>query len=440
MPKMSGLKRGGRAALVACSVLCLGAPAGALAGPAPFLLAPLTKLRLSVVQFMPSVGDYKRWDALGGDLEVSPDGTVMVPALGAVPAGGMGADALAASIATRLQAKLGLVDRPDATIQIVEYPPIFLAGNVAAPGQYAFRPGMTVLQALAIGGGEYRAADHGNPTDTIKLQGDLQGVAVDIVRSTARIARLEAQLSGAKDIVFPASLDPADPAVADIIKQERTIFAAQQNELVRQTSALNDLGTLYRAEIDALDQKSHSIDDEVAQAQQQLDGVKQLVAKGVVVLSRQSDLERALAGLRSDRLDNVIATMSARQGLSESTRNLAKLEDDRQSEVSVQLQAEQANLNHLQLTQTTTMRLLRQATDFASADAATALAMKSGLVYTIVRQQDGQTVDIAASESTPLLPGDLLKVDIDVSGLAQGPHLGGPRAADLASAGGQASP
>jgi polysaccharide export outer membrane protein len=394
--------------------MLLGLSSTAFADTGAGPLAPLTKLRLTVVQFAASTGDFKRWDALSGDLQVSPDGTVVVPVLGTLPAANTSADALAAEIAARLQAKLGLVDRPDATLQIVEYPPIFVTGAVAVPGQYAFRPGMTVLQAMAMGGGQYRADSHAAPNDTIRLQSDLQGGANAILRTTARLARLAAQLGGAKDITFPSAMNVNDPVVAGIMAQEKVIFAAQQNELARQSAALTDLGTLYQAEISALDEKGKAIDDEIGQAQQQLTGVRGLVAKGVVVLSRQTDLERSLAGLRADRLDNIIATMSARQGLSESTRNLAKVEDDNRSSLSVQLQNEQANLEQLQLTQTTNLRLLRQATSFAAADADSKREQAGGLVYSIVREVGGKPSTIVAAESTVLQPGDLVKVAVSM--------------------------
>lgn|SRR6185437_6772266 len=417
----------GRGSIV-WSLALLGLSGTALADTPAYHLAPLTKLRLTVVQFVPSTGDFKRWDALGGDLQVSPDGTIVVPILGTLPAANASADELAAEIAAKLQEKLGLVDRPDATLQVVEYPPIFVAGAVATPGQYAFRPGMTVLQAVAIGGGQYRGDSHAAPNDTIKLQSDLQGAANDIVRTTARLARLTAQLAGAKTITFPSALNASDPTVAAIMAQEKAIFAAQQNELSRQTAALTDLGSLFKAEIDALDEKGKAIDDEIAQAQQQLDGVRALVAKGVVVLSRQTDLERSLSGLRADRLDNVIATMSARQGLSESTRNLAKVEDDSRSALSVQLQGEQARLEQLDLTQTTNLRLLRQATSFAATDADSKREQAGGLVYTIVREQAGTVATLPASEATALQPGDLVKVAVSMGPTAQSGN------ADLASA------
>src|SRR5690606_24705212 len=187
---------------------------------APMALPPQPRLRRTVVQFVASTGDYKRWDALGGDLEVGPDGAVTVPTLGAVDASGLSAEQLGAEIGRRLQAKLGLLDTPDASVQVLDYPPVYIVGNVATPGQYAFRPGMTVVHALALAGGEPRAQSAGGLSETIRLQSDLNGLAADILRSTARLARLKSEFAGDKQIAFPPDLAAADSTAAEIIEQE----------------------------------------------------------------------------------------------------------------------------------------------------------------------------------------------------------------------------
>jgi polysaccharide export outer membrane protein len=38
-------------------------------------------------------------------------------------------------------------------VQVLAYRPIFVLGEVAKPGQYAYQPGMTMLTAVAVAGG-----------------------------------------------------------------------------------------------------------------------------------------------------------------------------------------------------------------------------------------------------------------------------------------------
>ncbi|RZJ83622.1 MAG: exopolysaccharide biosynthesis protein, partial [Massilia sp.] len=272
-----------RGAVLAALLGSVSLATGAVAEPLP--LAPLTKLRLTVVQFVASTGDYKRWDALGGDLDVGPDGTLTVPTLGPIGVAGMSPDQLGAEIASRLQAKLGLLDAPDATVQILAYPPVYVVGGVSNPGQYVFQPGMTVAQAMALAGGEVRAEAGSSLSETIKLEADLDGYDRDILRTTARIARLKSEFARAAAIAFPADLNTSDPSTAEIIAQERQIFEAHTNELARQQAGLTQLAELYTAEIDALQQKATALDLQTVQAEKQVENVKSLVSAGSATVS-----------------------------------------------------------------------------------------------------------------------------------------------------------
>lgn len=413
MSRLQQLRIGSHRALLWGSLLA-SVSFASMAAAAPMPLSPLTKLRLTVVQFVASTGDYKRWDALGGDLEVAPDGTVAVPTLGVIDVRGLSVDQLESEIAGRLQAKLGLIDAPDASVQVLDYPPVYIVGSVSAPGQYPFRPGMIVVQALAIAGGELRIENGAGLSETIKLEAELDGFGSDSLRLTARLARLKSEFARSKEISFPPQLKSTDPTIAEIMEQERRIFLAHANEYERQQAGLTQLAELYNAEIEVLDQKERAIDDQIAQAQKQVQAITELVSAGSATTSRLTEVERILADLRSQKLDNMLATMTARQNLNRSQRDLAKLQDEQQSDVASQLQQEQAALEKLLLNQTATMRMLRQSIDF---DENTILARtaRTSLNYLIVRQQDGQPVSLDATEATQLLPGDLVRVTMQMT-------------------------
>lgn len=388
-------------------------------------LVPMTRLRLSVVQFVPTSGEYRRWDALGGEFDVAVDGTITVPALGTIKVGDLTTDQLATEIATRLQTKLGLLDMPDASIQVLQYPPIYVVGSVSTPGQFEYRPQMTVVQALALAGGVLRADAKAGLSDTIKLETDLQGFGSDIVRATARLARLDAEYNLAKEIVFPVVLDPADPVTAGIIDQERRIFDAHGNEILRQQTGLQQLAELYNAEIEALGQKLAAIDQQIAAAQKQITVIRTLVTSGSATVSRLTDAERVLSDLQSERLDNVIETMRGRENLNQSQRDLAKLQDEQQSETANQLQESQAGLEKLGQLQLATRRILYQ-----SMDQLNVLPIQVSLDYQILRQAGDTQVSIFATETSVLQPGDLVKVQMVTQPVGDQPTA----AADLASA------
>ncbi len=94
---------------------------------------------------------------LSGMFNVDDSGMIDLPLLGPVPASGRTAAQLAADIAAGLRAK-NLILSASVAVEISKCRPFYILGEVNAPGQYPYRPGMTVLTAISIAGGfTYRA-------------------------------------------------------------------------------------------------------------------------------------------------------------------------------------------------------------------------------------------------------------------------------------------
>ncbi len=75
-----------------------------------------------------------------------------MPLLGLIQAAGSSTGQLAAVIAQALQ-KNGLILQPSVAVEVTAYRPFYILGEVSRPGQYPFRPDMTVLTAISIAGG-----------------------------------------------------------------------------------------------------------------------------------------------------------------------------------------------------------------------------------------------------------------------------------------------
>jgi polysaccharide export outer membrane protein len=89
---------------------------------------------------------------LSGHFRISETGTIALPLLGTLHAGGMTAPELQSAIADRLIG-LKLFTKPSVTVEVLEYQPVYVLGDVNNPGRYRFTPGMTVLGAVALAGG-----------------------------------------------------------------------------------------------------------------------------------------------------------------------------------------------------------------------------------------------------------------------------------------------
>ena len=390
---------------ISALVFLAGPVLPALADDTPF--APQTKIRLTIAQWIPSKGQYERWDAIGGEYTVSDDGAVFLPFLGSLPVGTLDNAGLTNQIATRLQEKIGLMQTPVVMIEILEYPPIYVVGDVAKPGEYKFRPGLTVLQSLAMGGGPVRAKSE-QQTQSIRLAGELRETDHSILRSAAKLSRLQAEMDGAKEITFDRTDGSDQQYAAGIYNEERVIFQARASALERQSKALTELRDLLNTEISTLEEKQAGADDNIKSVEDQLVSVKTLVQKGLTLSSRQMDLQRLLTTYRADKLDLVTAIMRGRQAISETTRNLEGLADARRSEIATEAQSERANLDQLKMKRELAQKLLIEG--LAASDDTKNPGDELPLTFTVSRRSEGQINQFPASETTALEPGDVVRV------------------------------
>ncbi|MEQ8369182.1 MAG: polysaccharide biosynthesis/export family protein [Alphaproteobacteria bacterium] len=95
-------------------------------------------------------------DELSGVVAVDADGQVILPLVGLVPAGGQTVGEFQETLRVLLDEKY-LVN-PQVSVEVAEYRPFFILGQVAAPGGYAFTVGLDVRQAVALAGGFTRRA------------------------------------------------------------------------------------------------------------------------------------------------------------------------------------------------------------------------------------------------------------------------------------------
>jgi polysaccharide export outer membrane protein len=103
-----------------------------------------------------AVGDKLRIDVpgekqLSGEYEISPKGTIAMALVGEVPAVGLTTRELEGALAERFGQ--GFLLRPEVTVQPVDVRPYFVFGEVAHPGQFAAKSGLTLADAIAGAGG-----------------------------------------------------------------------------------------------------------------------------------------------------------------------------------------------------------------------------------------------------------------------------------------------
>jgi protein involved in polysaccharide export with SLBB domain len=129
---------------------------------------------------------------VSGEAVIDPQGKVAVPLLGQVQAGGQTVADVQKTITEALN-KDYIVD-PKVTIEVLNYRPFFILGEVNKPGSYFYIAGLNLRQAVAIGGGYTRRARTsealihrigGNGEETITANPEtliLPGDTVDVPR------------------------------------------------------------------------------------------------------------------------------------------------------------------------------------------------------------------------------------------------------------------
>lgn len=93
---------------------------------------------------------------LSGEFDVSGSGMVALPLIGQVRARGLTLSKFEDAVEAKLRE--GYLTNPRVSVEVMNYRPFYIYGEVAEPGQYPYTSGMTVLNAVAVAGGySYRA-------------------------------------------------------------------------------------------------------------------------------------------------------------------------------------------------------------------------------------------------------------------------------------------
>lgn len=130
-----------------CTTVAAGQPANQLS-TADYRLGPADQLRVTVFNE----------PGLTGLFVVGSQGTVAYPLIGDVRAAGLTVSEFTASLKTALGQYLR---SPSVSVEVANYRPFFILGEVQRPGTYPYAVDLTVLNAVATAGGfSYRANEH----------------------------------------------------------------------------------------------------------------------------------------------------------------------------------------------------------------------------------------------------------------------------------------
>ena len=396
------------------AILMFAAPAVA----DPYRLAPGDIVQLSVVGF----------PELKQTTPVNVDGNIMLPLVGTVNAAGQTVNELSTAVRGRFANKVmqqrgadgravTFVIAPDeVTIDISEYRPVYIRGDVAKPGEVKFRPGMTVRQAVAVSGGYDVVRLRGENTmlETARLRGDVNGAWTDIARYEAVRWRLRAEIGEAKgqpdpEIFAKSTLTPE--LVERVFKTEADQLATRKAERDREIAYLKNVIDQSDRRLDLLSEQQKNEQEASKADTEDFERVSKLFEKGAVAITRFSDSRRSMLLSATRILQTSAAIAQVEREREELKKMLASVDDKRRIQVLTDLQEVEGKLLQARARLKSTQEQLLYSGRMRNR----INGSKQQVALAIVRQTSEGRQNIVATEDTELVPGDSVEATLDMS-------------------------
>ncbi|WP_182087282.1 polysaccharide biosynthesis/export family protein [Aureimonas sp. ME7] len=347
---------------------------------------------------------------------VSQDGEVRVPIGGAFRAAGRTIDELRADIVDKLKSASypagvdeqgspvwNVIYPEGVLVEIGDYLPIYVSGDVLTPGSQAFRFGMTVQQATTVAGGfsAFRSRqDHS--LEEAGIESEMQDALAAEFRARLRIARLEAELVGAAALDFGAISGTGLPAplVAELKTLERQQFDARRDDHAKSRENLATSLRSAQSRFDYLRQSQVNLQAETANYEGEVRRVQDLLRKGLTPVERLNEAQRAMFLVSTRSLDTSAEVAKMEREIADLERATQKLDDD-------------VRMENLAALQDASGEAARAGAAIEAVERKRALLRTNGAEgpRIVLARRDGERiVRMDAGPDTGLMPGDLLEV------------------------------
>ena len=388
------------AGLILLRAAVLSTPASAQS-PTPYQLSVGDILAVTV---------YGR-DELSGRFPISADGTVGLPLLGSVAAAGL----TPATFSTSLDKLLAEhVPGLSVAVSVAQYAPVFIVGDVQSPGRYEYRPGMTTLELVALGGGIRRVTEDlkNSQLQMIAARQDYADVELQIVGHEVSRARLQAELDGvdfSPDSLLKTDPDPAWQTVKqNVVAGERRVFEIRKSAFQAEDQALVQQQKSYDDEIRSTTESMALYDREIELLREDMAAQKQLVTQGLTARSNFRESERNLSSTRRDALEVSAYLARAKQNKLAIEQQRVALVTSRRNKAAEQIQEVDMNLERMRGRQRGILATMSELALMSGEAAMNAAQVQPN--YSILRLANGNYDEIAAAEQVVLKTGDIVRV------------------------------
>jgi polysaccharide biosynthesis/export protein ExoF len=327
---------------------------------------------------------------LNGDYRVNADETVTIPGLGRVAVADITIGQLEEILSERATAVAGR--DVYVTVEVSEYRPVFLTGNVPRFGPLPWQPGLTVEQALAAVGGVVQS----QAVDAIIQR---RRAELDEQRLIAAMARLKAEQQGAERIEIPAELVKLSgkTEAEKLIEAQLTLMHNRRTSMQKQLDSLAAGKNLGYQELEALRVQRSRLDDQLQLRRKQRERIQSLLDKKLTVADRALEEEIKVSDLEEKSANISVAIARVQTTITNFEREALNLAEARKSEVDTEIIRLERELAQTRAV----LDVLKDPDE----------EQEPSIRYLISRRGKGNAVKLMEAErSSSLMPGDLLSV------------------------------
>ncbi len=359
-----------------------------------------------------SISIYGRED-LTNEYRLNDRGQVRIPTLGALDAKSLTSTQLEEKIREALERSTQ--SAAYVTVDIVARRPVFVTGHVAKPGAYRFSPGMTVIHATAIAGGMGGAALAASlPIEALRENSAIRTAQEQMKHLIARRARLLAARKGEEEIPIPPQLVELAGAqrTAGLIRDEQEVLSRERVVLARREAALKSAVEQGKIEVAAIEKEQIKVAEQRRLREVMVAGLRELSRKRLTTSQRMTDVLMLLASVDRDAQNMIASKARAQQTLKIAERDLALLPLERKNQIDRDLQGVRGvdeQLSRLRATIEGARKIIERITGLPSSFLL--VGREDQFRFEILRKNaEGEFGSILASETTPLWPGDVLRI------------------------------
>lgn len=349
---------------------------------------------------------YPRVD-LSGEYSVEPGGQVVLPLFGAIDAAGRPASAFKTDLGEAFDRLFRR--RCNVTVSMVQRAPIYVVGVVRNPGSFPYAPGMMVIQAVALAGGDLENGAPAQAIETTREQERRDGARDRLKGLLARKAVLIAERDGTVTVKASALRDliGTDAATALLASEQRMAQLRAQN-LASARSARERAIAAIHDEIDLLRQRVANFDAQVKVRGERLKMMEALFARQVVENERVADVRRDYVDMEGRRRDIEILLLQTEQRQDNAKKALEQGDLERRLNLErdlTQVEGEIQQAERAYAALNATAALMARTNPAPGRDA-------GSLVYDVIRRTGDVTETVRAAEFDPLEPGDVVRVRV----------------------------